>query len=338
MNERRNGYERKITHGSLFSGIGGFDLGFQRTGIETIWQVEIDEYCQKVLAKNFPGVQRFADIRECGAHNLSPVDIISGGFPCQPWSVAGKQGGAADARNLWPEMFRIIGELRPRWVVAENVPNLDAMGYLDITIDDLESIGYEVRPVEIPAAGVGASHLRKRIWIVAYAQGERCGEARGHKDRSQERVAQRSKDVSDSESPGRREDGAGKFRRQTDIASNSDGIDGDDGRHGTSPICRKQRRPAELPRGQKAVAIARSGADQPKFEGEEIDGTDTRRSPGGTCGSSWWSVEPDVGRVAHGVPSWVDRLKGLGNAIVPQIAEIIGRLIVESHRRTKCSQ
>ena len=296
------------THGSLFSGIGGFDLGFRRAGIETAWQVEIDEYCRKVLAKNFPETERFTDIKECGAHNLTAVDIISGGFPCQPWSVAGKQGGTADDRNLWPEMFRVIGELRPRWVVAENVPNLDAMGYLDVAIDDLESIGYEVRPVEIPAAGVGAPHLRRRIWIVAYARS--IGNPAGITDQTTGEEGNSTESINGSED-----------------VSDAFCLNDDDGRHGTSPICREQRRSAELSGGEETMADT-GGERLPITEQEALQGSRRGQEGGSVAECGWWSVEPDVGRVAHGVPSRVDRLKGLGNAIVPQIAEIIARIIL----------
>ena len=115
----------KLTVGSLFSGIGGLELGLERTGgFKTKWQVEIDEYCLKVSERHWPNVQRFRDIKECGKHNLSTVDLICGGFPCQPHSVAGKRKGAEDDRNLWPEMFRIIREVNPRWVICENVPGI----------------------------------------------------------------------------------------------------------------------------------------------------------------------------------------------------------------------
>ena len=119
-----------FTFGSLFAGIGGLDLGLERAGMVCSWQVEIDEYCRRVLAKHWPDVERFEDVRECGAHNLEPIDLICGGFPCQPHSVAGKRKGAADDRDLWPEYFRIVAELRPRYVLAENVPGI-VTTYLD---------------------------------------------------------------------------------------------------------------------------------------------------------------------------------------------------------------
>lgn len=194
----------EITHGGLFSGIGGFGLGFQWAGIKTIWDVDIEPYSQQSLKINFPETEIFGDIREVGKHNLRSVDIISGGFPCQPFSNAGKRGGEADNRYLWPEMLRVIQELRPAWVVCENVAGLESMGfaiedvkvasrsitryadqdhyegiytlkermYLDFICEQLEESGYDVQPFNIPACGVGAPHLRRRIWIVAHARCE----------------------------------------------------------------------------------------------------------------------------------------------------------------------
>ena len=157
-----------MTHGSLFAGIGGFDLGFSWAGIETLWQVEIDGYCRQVLERHFPEAQRFADVGECGKDNLTPVDIISGGFPCQDISIAGKQEGIDGERSgLWSEFHRIIGELRPRYVVIENVAALVNAGF-DTVLVDLAKIGYDAEWQIISANDVGAPHLRNRIWIVAY--------------------------------------------------------------------------------------------------------------------------------------------------------------------------
>jgi len=325
-----------MTHGSLFAGIGGFDLGFQWAGIKTLWDVEIDPYCQKVLRKNFPDTEIFSDVKEVGKNNLSPVDIISGGFPCQPWSVAGKQGGTADDRNLWPEMLRVIRELRPRWVVAENVPNLDTMGYLDVAIDDLESIGYEVRPIEIPAAGVGAPHLRRRIWIVAYAQQTRWRSSAKGRD-----VANRD-NTRGQEATGRPQI-CGQHGEQGVMAdTRSMGIHqrrqhGNVGQQGgQSPGVRGDG----LSSGERAEGSALANSEGQRLNNGNDSELQRPRpgeiNPSASPGSHsrglearWWSVEPNIRRVASRVPSRVDRLKGLGNAIVPQIAEIIGRLIVE---------
>jgi DNA (cytosine-5)-methyltransferase 1 len=263
-----------LTFGSLFAGIGGLDLGLERAGMMCAWQVEIDPYCQKVLAKHWPNVERFADVRECGKHNLKSVDLICGGFPCQPHSVAGKRRGAADDRNLWPEYRRIIAELKPRWVVAENVPGIITT-YLDTVLSDLESEGYEVGTFNIPACAFDAPHRRERIFIVAYAHGGRlpeqgvCTEQSGRAE-----AISTGQDVADTE-------------------------DADGGRTGAAQY---------------------AGWRNPQTGGRGVGGS----------WLSYWSVESDVGRVAHGVPRRVDRLRALGNAVVPQVAEWIGRRIMEA--------
>jgi DNA (cytosine-5)-methyltransferase 1 len=170
--------ESGLTHGSLFSGIGGFDLGFERAGIKTVWQVEIDGYCRRVLAKHFPKAKRFEDITQCfGQHArfedsrkdyLPYVDILSGGFPCQDISNAGKRAGIDGERSgLWSEYARIIREIRPRFVVVENVAALLGRG-MGRVLGDLAAIGYDAEWDCISAAAVGAPHLRERIWIVAH--------------------------------------------------------------------------------------------------------------------------------------------------------------------------
>ena len=132
----------QLTVGSLFSGIGGFDLGLERAGMRVVWQVENDAYCRKVLAKHWPDVPCYEDIHDCGAHNLEEVDVICGGFPCQPVSVAGKQLAQDDERWLWPEFARLVGELRPRHVFVENVPGILVRGLGDV-LGDLAALGYD---------------------------------------------------------------------------------------------------------------------------------------------------------------------------------------------------
>jgi DNA (cytosine-5)-methyltransferase 1 len=163
-----------LTHGSLFTGIGGFDLAFASLGIPMLWQVEIGPYCQAVLRKNFPGVALHGDVRGVGRQNLERVDIISGGPPCQSVSQTGKKKGAGDSRFLWPEMLRVVGELKPRWVVAENVRGLlsnDRGRTFEEICSGLETAGYEVVPFLLPACGFGAPHRRDRVWILAHSQG-----------------------------------------------------------------------------------------------------------------------------------------------------------------------
>lgn len=155
-----------MTHGSLFSGVGGFDLGFKWAGIKTLWEVEIDPYCRQVLERQFPDARRFNDIRECGKHNLPAVDILSGGFPCQPVSTAGFRRGMADDRWLWPEMLRIIEELGPSYVTGENVNGIESLG-LDGILSDLEGVGYETTALSIPACACGLQTMERHYWIIA---------------------------------------------------------------------------------------------------------------------------------------------------------------------------
>jgi len=316
MERRRELSERDahsaLRHGSLFSGIGGFDLGFERAGFKTVWQVEIEPYCLKVLEKNFPDAKQCADIRsvhgvlahtqsharqlqhgqregvrdqsakhgasgvaQCAAC-LRPVDVITGGFPCQPFSVAGKRRGTADDRHLWPQMRRVIEEVRPRWVVAENVPGLIKLA-LDEVLSDLETLGYTVGAVTIPACAVDAPHRRERLWIVAFADALRRDGRQNHERRT---------------SPKR---GWAEQGRQADVAH------------------------AAQQRGQRRSMGPRQAS--PQGPHERIAGL--RR----------WEPEPSVGRVAYGVSARVDRLKCLGNAVVPQLAEEIAWMIRRAEER-----
>ena len=274
---------KAVKHGSLFSGIGGFDLGFERAGIETIWEVEIEDYCRRVLARHFPSATRYNDIRTVGKHNLAPVDIISGGFPCQDISNAGKRAGIEGERSgLWSEMHRVICELRPRYVVVENVAALLGRG-MGRVLGDLASCGYDAEWQSIRASDVGAPHRRERIWIVGYPVSSGL--------------------TSQGLEPQRPILGKG-----TEAS--------------TSPSLQQNvAHPASVGRCEMEQSI-RGRKDFQGSNGSIADSSLPTRW-------SWWAVEPDVGRVAHGIPARVDRLRGLGNAIVPQIAEWIGRRIVD---------
>lgn len=153
--------------GSLFSGVGGLEIGLERAfhGV-TMWQVERNPFCRSVLAKHWPLAKRFEDVKTVGRSTLSPVDLVCGGFPCQPFSVAGKRRAQADERHLWPEYARLIDELAPKIVVAENVPGLRTSGLRDV-LADLTSLGFGVEWCCFGAGDIGAPHVRKRIWIVA---------------------------------------------------------------------------------------------------------------------------------------------------------------------------
>lgn len=277
-----------VTHGSLFTGIGGFDLGFERAGIKTLWQVENDKYANKVLTKHWPEVKRYGDIRE--VRSPERVDIISGGFPCQPFSVAGKQRGKQDDRYLWPEMLRVIAQVKPRWVVAENVAGIIRLS-LDKVLSDLEAEGYSVGAVVLPAAAFDAPHRGDRVWIIAHTTDSRTKNMRKGENEvlanSGRKLRKGSiKQEANEDEAGKRD--ANKYKRSS----------------GSSKPDVADTSAQGLQRGKR--------------------GSSERSRP---SSQSRWPVEPDVGRVAHGIPSRVDRLKCLGNAIVPQIAEHIGRMM-----------
>ena len=166
-----------MTHASLFSGIGGFDLAAQWMGWENVFHCERDPFCQKVLAHHFPNSIPHDDVTTLQADEYrGRIDVLSGGFPCQPFSVAGKRKGTEDERHLWPEMLRIIGESQPRWVVGENVRGLVSWSdglVLEACYSDLENLGYSVQSFIIPACATGAPHRRDRVWIVAYSNNDR---------------------------------------------------------------------------------------------------------------------------------------------------------------------
>lgn len=325
-----------LTVGSLFSGIGGLDLGLERAGMVIKWQVENNEYCQRVLAKHWPNMKRYGDVRDCGADNLERVDLICGGFPCQPVSCAGKRQGVADQRWLWPEFARIIRELGPQVVLAENVPGLlsiDAGRVFGTVLRDLAACGYDAEWGCIPAAAVGAPHIRYRVFILARWIGSpselRSGCALANPGRNgfgqfqqptsaianSSNTRTRSETMADTDCRGQQEfaefDGeaelnsANRYPQRRHANGCSDDVSNDDGK-GCADI-----------QGQCATSEAHGSA----FAGAN------RREPEGI-----WSPEPNVGRVADGVPRRVDRLRCLGNAVVPQVAEWIGRRIVDSEK------
>ena len=186
-----------LRHLDLFSGIGGFSLGLEATGgFETVAFCDIEEFPRKVLQKHWPHVKQYTDIKELNyeqlkADGLFPIDIITGGYPCQPFSVAGRKKGEKDPRHLWPEYFRLVKELRPTWVIGENVGGHIKLG-LDTVLENLESEGYAVRTFSIPASAIGANHKRERVWIVAHS--ERNGFIASEERRStEETISNKSK-------------------------------------------------------------------------------------------------------------------------------------------------
>jgi DNA (cytosine-5)-methyltransferase 1 len=280
-----------MKHLDLFSGIGGFSLGLQRTGgFETVAFCDFDKKTHAVLNKNFPGVPIFDDVRTLKGEDVGTIDIITGGFPCQDLSVAGKGAGLAGERSgLWYEMHRLIKETQPRWVIAENVSVLRSRG-LEEVLRSLAEIGYDAEWHCIPASAVGAPHRRDRIWIVAYPNGN---------DRRSGSSTKSSKRHSRMESGS---SSAGLVERETQppmAYTSSEGLEGQ--RLRTSSAEQEQSLPTSI--GCVVRVITRSNQ---------------------------WNTEPNVGRVANGVSGRVDRLKQLGNALVPQIVTIIGSAILEA--------
>jgi len=310
----------------LFSGIGGFARGFEATGsIETTCFVEQDPYCQAVLRHHWPDVPILGDIRDVKGCEL-PIqpDVICGGFPCQPFSQAGKQLAQDDPRHLWPEMFRLIRECRPAWVVGENVAGLIKLG-LDEVLSDLEGEGYATRTFNLPACAVGAPHIRQRLWIIAHA------DSQGEPDKPFDDGAGSGQlgfgFVADTDNADRRR---GTERRQVG--------DGELELHGEE---RPAKDVADTKRPRTGVEAHRGGRQErespntlkPKILPQgNGPGSPERASASGNDGArrpkDYWQSEPPVGRLADGIPNRVSQLRALGNTIIPQIAEEIGHAIV----------
>ncbi len=352
----------KLNHLDLFSGIGGFSLGLEATGgFETKAFCDIEEYPRQVLQKHWPHVKQYKDIKELNyerlkADGIDSIDIITGGYPCQPFSVAGLKKGEEDPRHLWPEYFRLIKECRPTWVIGENVPGHIKLG-LDTVIKDLESEDYSVRPFSISAASVGANHQRERIWIVAYSE-------RNYNFNEEQRVNGEEKKISrehreDNSTTGQ-SSRTSTARTQSDShVVNSDSIRSlqhtettkETSRRGTETSSmstsdvantnewknntRNESKPREEEQfkfspnssSERGVVANTNGEGSQRYGSEyELRKSQEERK---TSWSRWWDIEPNVGRVAHGIPKRVDRLKGLGNSLIPQIPYYLGTVILE---------
>ena len=308
----------RLTHLSLFSGIGGLDLAAEMAGFETVGQCEWADYPRAVLEKHWPGIPRWRDIRTLTKESfyeqtgLHTVDIISGGFPCQPFSVAGKHRGKDDDRYLWPEMLRVIRELQPNWVIGENVPGIVNMA-LDTVLADLEAEGFEVQCFLIPACGVDAPHKRERCAILANSV-NRCFSLRGN-----------GKLQDTSENGRERFDHRGRTQKPVTgkRGQNKSGACGVvDGLRAEIHTAYSDTNCNGLQRWMLEPVLETEFTDCSSRERERERETSVRRpSPQSDRGLSvWknWPDEPDVGRVANGIPNRVDRLKCLGNAVVPQ--------------------
>jgi DNA (cytosine-5)-methyltransferase 1 len=297
-----------LTVGSLFAGIGGFDLGLERTGGFTIrWQVEIDEYCRQVLAKHWPDVPRFGDIRT--VLDVEPVDVLCGGFPCQDLSSAGRREGI-DGENsvLWAEFARIIRLVRPRYIIVENVPALLKRG-MGRVLADLAGYGYDAEWQCIPAAAFGAPHYRNRLFIIGYRRWTPviCADQLPKCECCDERFCPKCNlHYFECNCPGPHteiENGWKVVGEPWGLVAypSRDGMEG----NGSIPV------------------EGLSASPEPVVFGRGRPGNRTAK----------WSPEPGLARLVHGSSRWMERTRSLGNVIVPQVVEWIGYRILDYEER-----
>jgi DNA (cytosine-5)-methyltransferase 1 len=329
-----------LKHLDLFSGIGGFSLGLESSGLcETAAFCDWEPYCQKVLKKHWPHVPVYGNIKELNyerlkADGIKDIDIITGGYPCQPFSVAGRKKGEQDERHLWPEYLRLIQELRPSFVIGENVGGHVKLG-LDTVLTDLASEGYATTTFSISASSIGANHQRERIWIIAYSND--LGRYDWIHNREGRPIPNNQEwNLTQSEQEWHRR--VNRARETGETLENT----------------RCELWPWSFEQGKNEDEARERHADQPErssgspetdvAHSESCEGNVNETNSGNgeqskemlfgergsfPTGETWWSTEPDVGRVADGVPQRVDRLKCLGNSVVPMIPYLIGRSILE---------
>ena len=316
----------------LFSGIGGFSLGLESTGyFETIAFVEKDKFCQQVLKKNFKDIPIESEVRDVKGDRYA-ADIVCGGFPCQPFSVAGKRKGTDDDRYLWDETIRIVRECKPRWFIGENVEgiiNIQEGMVLRQVCDDLEKEGFEVQCLVIPASGIGAWHQRKRVWILAY---------------SEHNGSHRSKGNETIESSNQSKEWL--FIRDDQDVSNTDSF----GHRGWSSKGCANERWSFLPREQEGREMGSeaqrcddiaSNSNSERLQGYRLQSKlETKTTEVNTNRSSeeqytWWQTQSTFCGVPHGISYELDksranRIKSLGNSIVPLIARELGLAIIKA--------
>ena len=366
----------KLRHLDLFSGIGGFSLGLEATGgFETVAFCDIEKYCLEILEKRYPGVPRYTNIKELNYDTIKtdgvfPIDIITGGYPCQPFSVAGRKKGEEDPRHLWPEYFRLIKELRPSWVIGENVSGHIKLG-LDTVLKNLESEGYAARTFSISASSIGANHQRERVWIIANSErnGLTTSEKRGGFEKTISEQQKRenntfnsegtssiplsSKNVEDTrqhggglEPSGNKESiGRGSLEK-TERSTNADQTSGSSQRGEIMADTKNIGSILSSHEGERQGNSTRRSEGQSEGDGQTMANTSSERTSRGETGwedaenvgqssrrpwDGWWDIEPNVGRVANGVPKRVDRLKSLGNSLVPSIPYYIGLSILQTY-------
>ena len=368
-----------MNHLDMCSGIGGWALAFRELGINTVAFCEIDKYPQRVLQKNFPGIPIFNDLKELTYEQIKErtrvdsIDLITCSYPCQPFSVAGKQKGEEDPRHLWPDTFRIVQECQPTWFVGENVSGHIKLG-LDTVLEDLASEGYDTRTFVIPASSVGAWHKRERLWIIGYSehngllatkksrkhQETARGTSQGQNQAEQSEGTSRPRNhenVSNTESlrSGRRsgeecrspqwqflqeEQEGCEIRGEVEGRSTSSGEDVSDTKCKGLQGHREEHRLQETQRERKTYrqsddATSISDTDQQRTQVSLEGQQSSIELSGSSSEENWWQTESEFCGVPDGVSYGLDkgrvgRIKGLGNAIVPQIAWFIGNAIVSA--------
>jgi len=342
-----------LNHVDLCSGIGGWALAFRELGINTVAFCEIDKYPRQVLQKNFPSVPIFNDLKELTYEDIKErtgvdgIDILTCSYPCQPFSVAGKQKGEEDPRHLWPDTFRIVQECRPTWFVGENVSGHIKLG-LDTVLKDLASEGYDTRTFIIPASSIGAWHKRERLWII------------GHKTISDtESLRLRGRSGQECRSPQwqflQEEQEGREIWREVEGCSTPYGEDVPDtkseglsGSRGQESNTNRER--VEQKKGQEQGTI-RSKSKRCGGVSTDVPDTDQQRTQiplegqqssiemsGGSSEENWWQTQSKLCGVPDGISYELDkgrvgRIKGLGNAIVPQIAYYIAYSILQSNKK-----
>ena len=347
----------------LFSGIGGFTIGLERAGLKTIAFCEIDKYCRLILQKHWKDIRVYKDVREITKRQFEEdgcelPEIITGGFPCQPFSVAGRRQGTGDNRYLWPEMFRVIKEFKPRWIIAENVRgivNIQDGVVFENVCTDLESQGYETQTFIIPAAGVGAPHRRDRVWIVAHSEFNGLPSSK-KRESTKETISKESQGQNNAfnttgtsslstskqimensrriirgqQSSRNKESIESGASQKTEWSADSDSLarSGKGEKIMADPnINREKWNQSENRKGSR---LKQSSKDVANSKRVYVQGQQDRSRQKQSRRSGWWDIEPNVGRVADGVQGRIYRLKGLGNSIIPQIAEEIGKAIVKA--------
>ncbi|MGE0108628.1 MAG: DNA cytosine methyltransferase [Bdellovibrionales bacterium] len=295
----------------LFSGIGGFSLGLEAAGMRTAAFCEIEPYCRAVLRRHWPDVPIHEDVRALdGRPYRGAVELICGGYPCQPFSMAGRRRGEEDERHLWPEMYRLIREIRPRWVVAENVAGHISLGFDEVAAS-LEAEGFTVWPFIIPACAVGAPHRRDRVWIIAHAA----------------RAGERRETGSLCQAHGRQVD---ELPRQSDLAIARYASDSARG----ETIGQERRRILEDAFGSPAADASDKRCERSFDQTVQGQSKIARKLARGLkrWADGWPVSAPRLCRVDDGIPHRTQRLRALGNAVVPQIPYLIGRAILRHER------